>query len=110
MTLTNQLEDLHLLRCSLLPGELLIFLDDSDTWCSLLESYPDIAYSPTGNFSDAHFQIKLDNTNIWFEVELPRFYPGTPPIVFVKGDIAREIQERWQTVVKQTLQELEGSE
>jgi hypothetical protein len=108
MTLTRQLEDLHLLQCSLLPGEILSFFDDVDPWPNLLEAYPDIHDTP--NISEARFQIKLDNASVWFEVELPRLYPDTVPVVSVKGSIARDEQERWQAVVKQKIQELEDSE
>jgi hypothetical protein len=108
MTLTNQLEDLHLLQCSLLPGELLIFLDDIETWSSLLEACPDI--TDTLNISDARFQIQIDNAHVWFEVELPRLYPDIVPMVSIKGNIAKEEQERWQNIVKQKSQELGDSE
>jgi len=89
MTLTRQLEELQLLQCSLLPGELLTFLD---------------------NVEKARFQVKLDNAHVWFEAELPRLYPSVWPVISVKGDIARDEQARWQGTVKEKMQELHGSE
>jgi hypothetical protein len=108
MTLTRQLEELQLLQCSLLPGELLTFLDNVESWSSLLETYPDIL--DTSNIPEARFQVKLDNAHVWFEAELPRLYPSVWPVISVKGDIARDEQARWQGTVKEKMQELHGSE
>jgi hypothetical protein len=109
MTLPYQLEDIHLLRCSLLPGELLTFLDDIETWSNLLESYPDITEIP--NFvSNARFQIQLHSARVWFEVELPRLLYGTMSVVHAKGNIDRDQQERWQATVEQKLEEIKDSE
>jgi len=55
MALNRQLEELRLLQSSLLPGELLIFLDDVDTWSSLLAAYPDIHYEPNVSLAEARF-------------------------------------------------------
>jgi len=108
MTLTRQLEELQLLQCSLLSGELLRFIDNAEIWSSLLAAYPDILDTP--NISETRFQVKLDNAHIWFEVELPSNYPNARPVVSVKGDVARGEQDRWQSIVREKMQELESTE
>ncbi len=113
-TLHRQLEELNLVKCSLLPGEELIF-NDPAVWESLLDTYPD---SPTTNFtlpaSPACFQVKTNGSSIHFEVELPKEYGEslgkTLPRISVKGDgITRVEQERWQSLVKEQVSELQGN-
>ncbi|PSR72035.1 hypothetical protein PHLCEN_2v12101 [Hermanssonia centrifuga] len=113
-TLHRQLEELNLLKCSLLPGEELIF-NDPAVWESLLDTYPD---SPTTDFtlpaSPACFQVKTNDSPIHFEVELPREYGESLgqslPRISVKGDeITRVEQERWQLLVKEQVSELQGN-
>lgn len=110
MALTRQLEEIHLLQCSLLPGELLTFLDDVEAWSSLLAAYPDTTNTPS--ISEARFEVKLNNAHLWFEVRLPHLYPGgAQPLVSVKGEtIARDEQRRWQVTVGDKIQELDGCE
>jgi len=66
----------------------------------------------TSHWQRLVFQVKLDSAHIWFEVELPRLYPsgGVRPMVSVKGDIARDEQERWQGIVRDKLQELDDND
>lgn len=110
MSLDRQLEELQLLQCSLLPGELLIFLEEADTWNGLLTAYPDAV--KVSHVSEPSFQIKIDQAQVYFDVVLPRSYldAGAGPLVSVRGDIARAEQERWQKIIKEKLDELKGSE
>ena len=112
------LEELNLLKCSLLPGELLEFIADSSQWNDLLETYaldpdcelPDLAECPA-----PHFQLKLEaSSDVYYDVVLPPGYAAaanTLPVVSVKGDnLGRTEQERWQRVVADALANVHGSE
>ena len=74
-------------------------------------SVPDGDWQPA---STCRFEIRVQDVPIWFEVELPRWYPETAePIVYVKGDnLRRGEQERWQSLVKDKMNALkeEGTE
>ncbi|KII93023.1 hypothetical protein PLICRDRAFT_151445 [Plicaturopsis crispa FD-325 SS-3] len=98
LPLSDQLEDLQLLRCSLLPGEVLTFLDGDAAWTRLLDVFPDVDSAPPDLHTQAHFEVKLANARIGFEVSYPD--------IAVKGGDRQE-QERWQAVVKAKTQEVE---
>lgn len=110
------LEEVHLLKCSLLPGELLVFLDDRTGWNDLLESYTlDQDCELTDHSSTAaHFQVKLESSSaVWFDVELPQDYGagGHMASVAVKGDhLGRAEQERWQGIVSNAQRDVQDSE
>lgn len=119
MTLIRQLEELHLIQCSLFSGELLIFLDEYPKsqsqlhWVDLLVNYPDsidplVENASIDAISEAYFKIKLDNagSSIWLEIMLPRSYPGSGsiPAVFVKGNLSRSEQERWQSILRDKIE------
>ena len=70
------LEEIHLLQCSLLPGELLLFTDDAARWKALLEAYAldpdDLTLALDPPIAPAHFQVRLESSNAaWFDVVLP---------------------------------------
>ncbi|KAH7886395.1 hypothetical protein F5I97DRAFT_1275052 [Phlebopus sp. FC_14] len=128
-TLDSQLQELQLVRCSLLPGENFSFVlppGDALTWSSLLEratSGPsadlDLENASPYPSCQAQFQIKLSGARIWFEVELPKPHnkPYSPEAhhkdtsISVKGvDISRDIQEHWKTLVREKWSEVENSE
>ncbi|OCH92978.1 hypothetical protein OBBRIDRAFT_790700 [Obba rivulosa] len=119
-TLPRQLEELHLLKCSLLPGEHLEFVPpskDAEWWEIMLEGYPGNEDNLPTPPSPARLEITIDHAPVQFQVELPSDYgggsqlDGVKPLVSVKGDsISRSEQERWQKLVKDTLSELSGSE
>ena len=99
------LEEIHLLKCSLLPGELLEFSDQAALWNNLLDAYALDADCPTFDSdvsSDippgpACFQVKLEtNADVWFDVAYGAG-SGELPRVSVKGNaLGREEQGRWQ--------------
>ncbi|KAI0354690.1 hypothetical protein OH77DRAFT_481040 [Trametes cingulata] len=108
------LEEIHLLRCSLLPGELLTFVDDAVNWEALLDAY---AVDPDAELLSLHhpppFDVKAVDSDVWFDVELPPEYgeDGAMPRVSVKGShLGRAEQERWQAAVAEALEEVNGSE
>lgn len=110
-SLLRQLEEIQLLDCSLLPGELLLFLEDTHAWATLLAAYPDIDEVPSrSTVSEPCFQIKLEEAPLWFEVKLPHDYPTARPAILVRGGIAKTDQSRWQDVVKEKLEDLDTSE
>jgi hypothetical protein len=111
-TLTRQLEELHLLNCSLLPGESLTFVLDTETWADMLEAYPDVSSVLGLSHLQACFEVKLQSSNIWFEVELPNSYPdgGLPPISVKGADVTRDEQEKWTMTIRERSHELEGSQ
>lgn len=117
--LTRQLEEINLIKYSVLPDELLAFVLDADKWTSLLEEYP--CSVPTGKWpeelSNARFQVKVDSARLWFEVNVPREYPRgihegkNIPVISVKcEDVNREEQEKWQKIVEERWREVIDSE
>ncbi|KAH9932114.1 uncharacterized protein BXZ73DRAFT_90040 [Epithele typhae] len=119
------LEELHLLTCSLLPGELIVFTDDAARWQALLDAYDEpLLDAPDMQLPPARFHVKLSASSaIWFDVELPRDYRPDPdpdpededapgrPTVLVKGDhLGRAEQEQWQHAVADSLEAVRSSE
>ncbi|KAI9066477.1 hypothetical protein FKP32DRAFT_1542034, partial [Trametes sanguinea] len=108
------LEEIHLLRCSLLPGELIAFTEDAATWEALLDAYatdPDAKPAPVEQ--PVRFAVRAEDSDIWFDVTLPSDYgeEGRMPAIDVKGEhLGREEQQRWQAIVAEALQEVRGSE
>lgn len=122
-TLLRQLEEIHLLKCSLLPGESITFDPDFqgiDEWSALLDSFSqggDTAQLAAPS-SPARFRIRAENRSIWFDVELPTGYRDDDssnvqlPVVAVRGDeLGRTEQEQWQVFMREALlEELKGAE
>ncbi|RPD82850.1 hypothetical protein L226DRAFT_607904 [Lentinus tigrinus ALCF2SS1-7] len=112
------LEELNLLKCSLLPGELLEFVVDSTSWTELLDSYsldPDCDLPDRSQCPVPHFQLRLESSSdVWYDVVLSPNYGAEQaclPAISVKGDnLGRAEQERWQRVVANALESVHGSE
>ncbi|EMD32605.1 hypothetical protein CERSUDRAFT_68618 [Gelatoporia subvermispora B] len=118
------LEELHLLKYSLLPGEDITFVpntDDAAWWETTLDAYSrDANVLPAAPLSAPRFELKIDHAPVRFQIELPPSYGGelddgtpdvTRPLVSVRGDsISRSEQERWQVLVNETIDELQNSE
>ncbi|PIL31287.1 hypothetical protein GSI_05985 [Ganoderma sinense ZZ0214-1] len=106
---TKILEEIHLLKCSLLPGELLEFIEQATLWSDLLDAYaldPDGASNPATDVPPAHFRVKIEaSADVWFEVVYGSGSDAEPgqvqvPQVLVKGDsLGRAEQARWQEKV-----------
>ncbi|CDO73388.1 hypothetical protein BN946_scf185013.g22 [Trametes cinnabarina] len=109
------LADIHLLKCSLLPGELLTFIEDAASWESLLDAYaadPE-ALEPAPAMPPAQFRVRAEGSDVWFDIALPPGYgeDARLPSVDVKGDqLGRTEQQRWQALVAEALEEVRGSE
>ncbi|CCM01450.1 uncharacterized protein FIBRA_03503 [Fibroporia radiculosa] len=125
-TLAHQLEELSLLKCSILPGEEILFIPSSDGidhWGRLLDTFIDNSMDSTslsdrvpGGLKPARFQVKIDVFNIWFEVAFHEEYHGDDlcsgrVLILVKGDnLGRIEQEHWQTIVREKMNEVKDSE
>ncbi|KAI0789564.1 hypothetical protein C8Q75DRAFT_718580 [Abortiporus biennis] len=123
LPLNHQLEELNLLKCSLLEGESLTFIPpydpDAESWKLLLDSYAEGTLAGKSLPSTpARFQVKSSSSRIWFEVELPLDYASgssaaTPlqSMISVRGDeITRSEQEHWQKFINECTSELSESE
>lgn len=111
-------EELQLISCSLLPGEVLTFLEDCDGWTDALHSYGTIGYHESLEklrLASPSFRIGLEDFNVWFETSLSletgTWTTSQRSSVSVKGeDISRAQQETWQDTVKEKLEEIGDSE
>ena len=98
----------------MLRGEHLIFHGD-DVWSQLLDKYPDytLDQAPT---APASVLLKLDDSDIWFDITIPKNYgmddgAHTFPLVAAKGEqLGRAEQEKWNSSVVERLQEVRDSE
>lgn len=103
--LLKQLEELNVLKCSLLPGEVLSFVlppDELVQWESLVQLYSESpqAVALQNPYSACRFQIKVDHAPVRMEIELPRDYPNELAEVYVRGDtIDRSKQEKLQQII-----------
>ncbi|KAF9554054.1 hypothetical protein CPC08DRAFT_644792 [Agrocybe pediades] len=116
--LQQSLDELQLLQCSLLPDEHLHFLDGSETWDGILANYDggNISEGTDLSLGPASFSIRLDGSNIWFDITLPidQQLEGSLDLkkcVSVKGEgITRAEQEKWQGIIAEKLEEISDSE
>ncbi|KAJ7511804.1 hypothetical protein B0H11DRAFT_1953081 [Mycena galericulata] len=109
------LEELQLIQATLLPDELLTFLDEEGSvWVRLLREHGEGASTADENIpwpsSPPHIQVKTQDSKIWFELQFP--FPDNPvPQMSVKGEnITRSEQERWQSVIREKLHEIGTSD
>lgn len=126
--LQKQLEELNLLQCSLMPGETMEFMPSQQydaSWQSMLAAYSETGFEEQPiavPHHPARFQVRVDGVGVWFEVELPLEYSSALPDgatglpvpalhVSVRGDeISRSEHEKWQTTVKEKLNDIQDSE
>ncbi|OBZ79802.1 RWD domain-containing protein 2B [Grifola frondosa] len=88
------------------------------SWSDILDAYSTESHISTELATPAQFLVKVEGASLWFCVELPPHYgdeyrPGAKnvPQITIKGDnLGRAEQERWQTIVKDTMQSLDHSE
>lgn len=123
----QQLSELQLIQCSLLPDEHLALIDSF--WKKALENYADYELPAflesmdldIAGASSASFELKVDGVNIWFQVTLtPPKASGVgegdiselqPATISVKGEnITRAEQEHWQCIIAQMMEEIGSSE
>ncbi|KAI6104535.1 hypothetical protein EDD16DRAFT_1841704 [Pisolithus croceorrhizus] len=104
----HQLQELQLIRCSLLRGEVFSFVlpsEDMITWTSLLDVLDsgvdgEIELPTKGtSLCSATFSVKVAGLPVWFEVQVPEG-PIERSDVLVRGEnISRYQQERWQSII-----------
>ncbi|KAF8625481.1 hypothetical protein AX15_005355 [Amanita polypyramis BW_CC] len=124
-TVEKQLAELQLIKCSLLPNEIMQFIDTGPNefpWARLLDEYEmtmTLRELPTlegTQIPPTNFCVKTDSmVGVWFEVQMPLPQHGvndrSTTIVHVKGDyLSRAEQERWQNVIREKQSEVEGVE
>ncbi|KAJ7207484.1 hypothetical protein GGX14DRAFT_635247 [Mycena pura] len=112
----QQLEELQLIQATLLPDELLAFLDeDGARWSRLLREYGDAVdpASISGHGSAPapsaapRIRVKPQHASVWFEVQFPGPGSGNPrlPAIAVKGEnMSRAEQQRWQHIIQERLE------
>jgi hypothetical protein len=107
MSFERQVEELVLLKCSLLHDEILEFVfsrrEDVEMWTLAVgESGGNI--SPLSHVScPACFSVKINGSPLWFEVEASENYPeqlSNFKISVRADDISRAEQQRWQGIVQ----------
>ncbi|KAI0694453.1 hypothetical protein BC835DRAFT_1406453 [Cytidiella melzeri] len=112
-------EELYLLKCSLLSGESLTFEESTDgdaaIWSKCLDSYPEQLEAEGHDYplpATPCFRIVLDGGRFWIDVQYPALHSTVVlPIVTVKGDdITRSEQQRWQNIIEEQMAEVRGSE
>jgi len=112
----KQLEELHLIQCSLLPNEHIVFRDSDNeqSWAQAIERYAEDPLSPLSPpESPASFTLCIEGSKIWFEITLAPVegFGVSKPSVSVKGlNITRADQERWQMLVVEGFEEISDSE
>ncbi|KAJ7447230.1 hypothetical protein FB451DRAFT_1290722 [Mycena latifolia] len=116
MDASRQLEELQLIQITLLPEEILTFLDeelqDARAWSELLRDYAEGALDSDSSVPPAppHIQVKLKHSKIWLDVLFPT--PENPaPSVSIKGEnVTRGEQERWRSLVHEKMDEIATSD
>lgn len=131
--LVHQLQELHLIQSSLLPGERFAFVlpqEDLAIWTSLLDAFTDaggldsdaVIASLTGTHPpcQARFQMHVVAAQISFEVQLPPCTDvtdlesesaiNTTMSVSVKGDhVSRGAQEHWHAEIRARTAEIDDA-
>ncbi|KAI4517930.1 hypothetical protein K525DRAFT_289057 [Schizophyllum commune Loenen D] len=115
-TLKRQLEELELIRCSVMPGEVLTFVDGHDRWLALLDRFSAERTIPADDDIPAlpiSFEVWLEGHDLRISVELPIDHSEVSklPNVAVKGTtISRAEQDRWTRLIQDKLQEASDNE
>lgn len=109
--LTQQIEELRLIRCSLLPEECFTFLLPPEQ-CEALESVfsGDILVADTIPIPQLRFQLKSNKYPVSFDVMVPASYNGLDsspgrrlPSISIEGyDLTRRQHEHWGSVIAET--------
>ena len=118
MSLTQQVEELVLLQCSLLPDEMLEFIlpssDDIEAWTRIVDARSQGNPPPCPAPSPARFTVKIRGAPLWFEIGFSDESPvetGSHFSVTIRGhDISRAEQQRWQILVQEKRAQLSQAE
>ena len=117
---TKQLAELQLIKCSLLPNEIMQFIDDYESlWSRLLDEYEttmtlsELPALKGAQIPALKFRVKADSlVKVWFEVEMPLHgNDDSTAVVYVKGDyLSRAEQDRWENVIHEKQREVGSAE
>ncbi|KAF8993094.1 hypothetical protein BDQ17DRAFT_161998 [Cyathus striatus] len=113
--LTQCLEELQLIRCSLLPGEILTFIDQAVTWEKLLEDPSERSPESAEELSPPHFTLYIDGYPVILDIEMKNnsdeLQERIPMShISVKGNLKRDEHARWQEVIREKELELKEAE
>jgi hypothetical protein len=114
---SQQIHEILLLQSSLLPGEVLQFTlspSSCHQWQRILDEFSEFQEISPQSETDPplpppQFVIKLENAPIWLEIE----FSSSPPdrsFVSVKGNISKDDQMKWTSLIEQKTAELHGNE
>lgn len=117
-SLTKQLEEFNLIKCSLLPDEIFGFLDEEETWTNLTVAQATSAIDiATHEHPSSLASIRITiHPLILLEIHVPISYSGSLveapfPTFAIKGDqISRADQDRWQEWIQEQLREIGETE
>lgn len=108
----KRLEELELIRCSLLPGEVMEFIEDAEFWDDIIARYMDVDLGDSNlriRASTSLFSIKVENRPLWLQVTM--YMQSEGELVTVKGDdMRRSVQERWADMIRAKQHDLEDNE
>ncbi|KAG2022413.1 hypothetical protein CC2G_000163 [Coprinopsis cinerea AmutBmut pab1-1] len=109
----SRLEELQMIRYSLLPEETFEFVHDPEFWEEVLNDADVETVSETDaeRFASAIFTLRITGVdNVWLQVTLPVGSRGAP-IVSVKSDtLPRTELESWQRLVNEKVEEARETE
>jgi hypothetical protein len=107
MAFAQQVEELVLLKCSLLSDEALEFVlsrrEDFEAWTQIINAHSEGEMLPLHVSCPARFTVKIRAIHIWFEIYFPDEYPSetTEFEITVRGcNISRTEQQRWQDIIQ----------
>ncbi|KAF8523566.1 hypothetical protein JB92DRAFT_3109991 [Gautieria morchelliformis] len=107
MAFAQQVEELVLLKCSLLSDEALEFVlsrhEDVEAWTQTINAHSEGETLPLHVSCPARFTVKIRDIPIWFEIYFPAEYPleTTEFEITVRGyNISRTEQQRWQDIIQ----------
>lgn len=115
MDLVKQVEELFLIKSSLLPTEFIEFLDNTISWQSTLDRlssgglYDTSEPTPT---APADFLIKIEGSSLAFRISLAPEYPSKSHMfdMNIHGNIHKMEQERWMNIVREKRFEINDAE
>ncbi|KAJ7146412.1 hypothetical protein C8R44DRAFT_757371 [Mycena epipterygia] len=109
---SRQLEELQLIQFTLLPEEVLTFLDEEGPiWSRLLYDYAGDSQPGALPATPPRIQVKPHHSKIWLEAQFPAADSVDIPRVSIKGEnITRSEQESWQSIIHEKMDEIAASD
>ncbi|KXN86175.1 RWD domain-containing protein 2B [Leucoagaricus sp. SymC.cos] len=120
LPLSRLIEELTLIRCSLLPGEHFTFLDsfsnlrDHSTLVAAVSEEEKDEIQKDMELLTARFRLAIDSAKVSFEIDCQRYDGECRSVndcISITGDnLSRAMQERWRERVKEGLDGVEREE